>query len=493
MATMRTARVAATAAAAAALTTRHPPSTLPHQGLLYLYHDHRDPPTRLPAPSLPLPPAQPSGRSARLASRFIDRITLRVSGGTGGPGATSFARGPNQAVAPPDGGHGGDGGAVTLVASTGASSLDLPSRSVTAGSGGAGRPARAAGRRGTDAVIEVPLGTAVVAWSAAARRVVPVADLDTPGAAAVVARGGKGGRGNGGRRAPARGGSSSADWGEEGWGRPAAGGMPGDSRTLGLELKVLADVGLVGLPNAGKSTLLGAISRASPRVGAWAFTTLRPTVGVVAAPAGGGSSPREGAAGGDASGGGGSGANRGSGTFRVADIPGLVAGAAADRGLGHAFLRHVERTRLLLYVVDASDRRSGDDGDADRVDGTTPAADWAVLRSELAAYGGGGLASRRCLVVATKMDTPGAAAGVADLAAAVGAGFEVWPVCASAGWGVPPLLARIAAVLEEERQREGGSMDEGGVERGGVGRWTAAELGVDPDAPLDDGNWEGGG
>jgi GTP-binding protein len=236
-----------------------------------------------------------------------------VRGGHGGKGSSSFRREPFTPRGGPDGGDGGRGGSVVLKATTGVSDLSLykqrPRWNAQPGADGAG--SRKTGKGGADVVLEVPVGTVVLDDQG-----VLVADLDRTGADAVVAHGGAGGRGNihfksSTRRAP--------DYAEPGY--------KGDERTLLLDLKLIADVGLVGPPNAGKSSLLSAFTAARPKIADYPFTTLDPELGVAE--------------------------SRG-GRIVIADIPGLIEGAARGAGLGLRFLRHVERTRVLVYVLDGS-------------------------------------------------------------------------------------------------------------------------------------------
>lgn len=245
--------------------------------------------------------------------QFIDSARIVVRGGHGGKGSASFRREPFVPRGGPDGGDGGRGGSVSLKATTAVSDLALfkqrPRWQAESGTDGAG--GRKTGRNGADLTLDVPVGTVVIDSEGGL-----VADLDRVGATAVIAAGGAGGRGNvhfksSTRRAP--------DYAEP--------GLKGDEKHLTLDLKLIADVGLVGPPNAGKSSLLSALTRARPKVADYPFTTLDPELGV---------------------------AETDGGRVVIADIPGLIEGAAQGAGLGQRFLRHVERTKVLVYVLDGS-------------------------------------------------------------------------------------------------------------------------------------------
>src|SRR3954447_7422225 len=277
---------------------------------------------------------------------FADETVVLVKAGKGGDGAVSFRREPYTPRGGPDGGDGGAGGSVVLEVSTGVRDLswlaDHPHQ--RAKNGQPGGKSRSSGSSAQDLVIQVPDGTVIHDERGY------VADLVGEGARAVVARGGRGGRGNAAlasqrNRAP----------------RTGEAGEPGEEHRLELELRIVADVGLVGLPNAGKSTLLSRLSAARPKIADYPFTTLTPNLGVA------GEDER----------------------FVVADIPGLVEGAAEGRGLGHQFLRHITRCRVLLMVVDLT--------------AEAPRADLATVRAELAAYDPA-LAGRPAVVVGTKVD-----------------------------------------------------------------------------------------
>lgn len=278
--------------------------------------------------------------------QFVDEARFVVRGGRGGDGSVSFNREKYKPRGGPDGGRGGDGGSVVLRATEDVSTLEPYAyrKLVRAGRGGHGSGNNRAGQRGEDVTLEVPVGTLVFDEGGL------LADLSESGASFVVARGGEGGRGNASfatstRQAPA--------FRER--------GLPGEEREVRLELRVLSDVGLVGLPNAGKSSLLAALSAARPKVGAYPFTTLVPKLGVV--DESGYRSP-----------------------FVVADIPGLIAGASEGRGLGNRFLRHVARARLLALVLDASEDPEGAEG---------------TLRTELYAAG---LSRKPSVLVLNKID-----------------------------------------------------------------------------------------
>jgi GTPase len=254
--------------------------------------------------------------------QFVDEASFIVRAGRGGDGSVSFNREKYKPRGGPDGGRGGDGGAVILNATEDLSTLEPHAyrNVVKAGRGAHGSSNNRAGERGKDAVLDVPVGTQVFDDEGL------LADLSDPAETFVVASGGEGGRGNGSfatstRQAPA--------FREK--------GLPGEEREIRLELKVLSDVGLVGLPNAGKSSLLRVLSAARPRVGDYPFTTLSPQLGVVDD-------------------------KTYRGRFVVADIPGLISGASEGKGLGNQFLRHVARARLLALVLDASEDPEGAEG-----------------------------------------------------------------------------------------------------------------------------------
>ena len=316
---------------------------------------------------------------------FRDIIDITVQGGKGGDGAMSFLRLKYVPKGGPDGGHGGDGGSVWLEAVDDVTSLDrLVTRQVyRAGSGRQGEGRQRAGHAGEDVVVPVPLGT--VASDVDTGEV--LADLLEVGQRAQVAAGGIGGRGNTAfvsslRRAP----------------RFAEYGTPGERRRLRLELRTIADVGLVGYPNAGKSSLLAAVSNARPKVADYPFTTLSPILGVV---------------------------ELGHRRLTVADVPGIIEDAHLGRGLGLEFLRHLARTRLLTFVVDLAD---------------DPVAQLEALRGELRAYDDD-LLRRPAVVVLNKLDLVGedeAAAG-AELLAEVGR--PTFAISAMTGTGVDELVA----------------------------------------------------
>jgi len=280
---------------------------------------------------------------------FHDRIPITVRSGRGGDGALGFRREKYVPKGGPDGGDGGRGGDVVLVARP--SLRDLSSlrgrRVFSAGRGGHGRGGRRHGADGDSVELAVPVGTQV--WSDDG---VLVADLARPGMRTVVARGGAGGRGNAQFATPTRQAPRFAET-----------GLPGVERALELRLKLVADAALAGLPNAGKSSLLRRISNATPKVADYPFTTLQPVLGTVEAPDGS--------------------------QLTVADVPGLIEGASEGIGLGHEFLAHLERARLLVHVID------GSDGDADER--------FRTIDRELALYGAG-LDERPQVVVLNKAD-----------------------------------------------------------------------------------------
>lgn len=286
---------------------------------------------------------------------YIDRAQIHVEAGKGGAGAISFRREKYVPKGGPDGGDGGHGGSVIVKAIPGELTLlALKYKTIwKAQAGGRGSGRKLHGADGEDVIINVPVGTLV--FDAESNNL--VADLDTEDKTFTVAKGGRGGRGNthfisSTNRAP----------------RIAQPGEPGEIKDLLLEVKTVADVGLVGYPNAGKSTLIKSISAAKPKTAPYPFTTLRPHVGVVEM-----EDYRR---------------------FTVADIPGLIDGASENVGLGHDFLRHIERCRLLCFVLDMAG-----------VDGRDPLTDLDSLRSELAKYDED-LANRPFVIIANKMDLP---------------------------------------------------------------------------------------
>jgi GTPase len=339
---------------------------------------------------------------------FVDEVKINVRGGRGGNGVTSFARQPFEPKGRPDGGDGGHGGQVVLRASHDVATLvdfhHRPHRKADSGKHGEGDLRR--GADGGDEVLLVPIGTVVRDADGTV-----IGDLLTDGAEFTAARGGRGGRGNasfrtGNRRAP----------------RFHEMGEPGQERWITLELKLVADVALVGFPNAGKSSLISRLSAAKPKVAGYPFTTLSPNLGVV----------RVGDDGTD---------------FVVADVPGLVEGASEGKGLGHQFLRHVERAGALLHVLDCASYEQRD-----------PREDLATVTAELAAYeqqvdlpaGLPPLTERPALVWLNKIDADPETAEIItpDLEAA---GWEVLAGSAVTGEGLDALRYRLAALVEQAR------------------------------------------
>jgi len=341
-------------------------------------------------------------------AEFADRALLRIKAGDGGHGCASVHREKFKPLGGPDGGNGGRGGDVVLeVHPSVATLLDFHRRPVRrAGNGKQGSGSNRNGAAGADLVIQVPDGTAVTTEDGEV-----LADLVGAGTRFVAAEGGRGGLGNAAlasarRKAPGF----------------ALRGEPGAGLSLVLELKTVADAGLVGFPNAGKSSLIGAMSAARPKVGDYPFTTLTPHLGVVEA---------------------------GDIQFVAADVPGLIPGASQGKGLGLDFLRHVERCAVLVHVLDcAAPEMSGDPG-------RNPVADFDVIEAELAAYEdvtGADLRGRPRIVALNKVDLP-AARAVAGHAAEVLArrGLTVCQVSAATREGLRELAFAIAAVVAEVR------------------------------------------
>ncbi|MGI6587496.1 MAG: GTPase ObgE [Peptococcia bacterium] len=327
---------------------------------------------------------------------FYDYTKIYVKGGDGGKGMISFRREKYVPAGGPSGGDGGKGGSVILEAEEGLRTLaDFRfQRHFKAERGENGKAKNMHGADGADLLIKVPVGTVI--RLAETKEV--IADLASDGQQFVVARGGRGGKGNARfvssvNRAPRI--AENGDLGEEKW--------------LELELKLLADVGLIGFPNVGKSTIIAHVSAAKPKIANYHFTTINPNLGVVSLEAGN--------------------------NFVLVDIPGLVEGASEGVGLGHRFLRHVERTRLLLHVLDIAGS-----------EGRDPLQDFVVISHELEKYNPY-LKTRPQIIVANKMDLSGAEENLARLKKELDMEYEIYPVSAVTGKGLKELMFRVGELL----------------------------------------------
>ena len=328
---------------------------------------------------------------------FVDEVTLEVAAGDGGKGAIAFRREKFVPLGGPSGGDGGRGGSVVLVAHDRFSTLfDLRYRRIVrAERGEDGRGKDQFGKAGKDIQIQVPVGTQVYDQESDAL----LADLRESGTEFVIAQGGKGGRGNikfatPHDRAPRR----------------AQPGIPGERKKIRLSLKLLADIGIVGFPNVGKSTFIATVSRARPKVADYPFTTLVPNLGVVSL-----------------------GVDR---TFVIADIPGIIEGASEGAGLGLRFLKHVERTEVLLHMLSV-------DPDPER----DPVADFDALMVELGRFDAS-LLERPMLVAVSKCDLPGAREAYEEVRTALEPkGFQVFAISSATNDGLTPLLEALEAIL----------------------------------------------
>ena len=329
---------------------------------------------------------------------FVDELVMTARAGRGGDGCISFLRDKNTIKGGPDGGDGGNGGDVVLLPTTHVNTLyRLPGRGVFGADNGVqGGPKICTGKGAEDLIIEVPIGTQVLD----ADRGNVLVDLGTPDEPWVLVRGGFGGRGNVHYasaivRTP----------------RKAELGRPGEERKVRLSLKMIADVGLLGLPNAGKSTLLSTVTKARPKIADYPFTTLEPMLGIAQGP--------------------------GEATFVIADIPGLIEGASAGKGLGDKFLKHIERTRLLLHLVDCSALPLDEPENA-----------YEMLRKEVAQYSAD-LADRPVIVVATKVEDEECRQRAQQLATKIQ--LPVLPISSATGQGLRELTGAIWSMLSAVR------------------------------------------
>jgi len=343
---------------------------------------------------------------------FVDRVTIDVQGGRGGNGCVSFRREKFVPRGGPDGGDGGHGGSIYIVASANLNTLlnYRFQKIFEADRGANGEGSRRTGRSGADIELKVPVGT-VVYERAPEGELLQLADLTATGARVLIAKGGNGGWGNAQfvsstNRAPRR----------------TQPGLPGEERDLRLHLKLLADVGLVGFPNAGKSTLISRISAAKPKIADYPFTTLTPNLGVVSL--------------------------SGDRTFVVADVPGLIEGAHTGHGLGHRFLSPLERTKVLVHLVDMSSATGRD-----------PADDFDVISRELELFPGRDatgerLADKPVLVAANKMDALDEPNRLVRLERHLqSAGVPLYPVSAATGQGLDALLEAVWREVARAREQ----------------------------------------
>jgi len=328
--------------------------------------------------------------------KFIDEATVTVQSGNGGRGCVSFRREKFIPLGGPDGGDGGDGGSVIFVASLRKRTLYhfRYQKVFKAQNGGYGQGKQKTGKKGDNVVIEIPPGTLVT--DVGTQEVIK--DFVEPGDTLVIAKGGRGGQGNlrfktSTNRAP----------------RFAQPGESGQTLILNLELKLLADVGIVGLPNAGKSTLISVISSAKPKIAEYPFTTITPNLGVV--------KPGQGE------------------PFVVADIPGLIEGAHTGIGLGIQFLKHIERTRILVHLIDAA-----------AIDPAAPLHAYDIINTELLKYSQL-LAEKPQIVVLNKLDVPGAEVGAQRFRDAL-KDKPVLSVSAATRHGIDTLLSQIVLMLD---------------------------------------------
>jgi GTP-binding protein len=339
---------------------------------------------------------------------FVDEAKILVKAGNGGNGCVAFRREKFVPRGGPSGGDGGHGGSIYLEANPNDNTLlrYRYNREFKADRGRHGEGSNCTGHSGADMLLQVPVGTLVFDEQTGET----IADLATPGQRVLAAQGGRGGRGNQHFAKP---------WHQAP--REHEEGHPGEERHLRLELKLLADVGLVGFPNAGKSTLISVISAARPKIANYPFTTLEPNLGVVNADGGTGQAGRE--------------LGR---TFVVADLPGLIEGAHEGAGLGIRFLRHVERTRLLVHLIDTSDASSAD-----------PIHAFEVIAGELHAFSET-LTGKPMIVVATKLDATPDRTRLEALRAFCGERtLEFHAISAATGEGVRELVRSIADALDK--------------------------------------------
>ncbi len=331
---------------------------------------------------------------------FVDQAEIYVRGGKGGDGCVSFRREKYIPKGGPDGGDGGDGGSVFAVATPGVDTLlDFVGRHHwVSGNGQPGMGKNMSGRNGDDLVLELPSGTLIHDRDTG----ILIKDLSNPYERVCVAEGGKGGRGN---TRFARATHQTP--------REFEPGTPAQERWLRLELKLIADVGIVGLPNAGKSTLISRVSKARPKIADYPFTTLEPNLGIAELP--------------------------GHRRLVLADLPGLIEGAHKGAGLGDAFLKHIERTRVILHLVDVGSEHAS----------KAPADAYATIRAELASYSRD-LAEKSELVAGNKIDLTGGESDVTSFADAIGK--KVLPVSGVSGKGVDALVEALWQLVNESKE-----------------------------------------
>lgn len=327
---------------------------------------------------------------------FVDRVKIKVKGGNGGNGIVSMRREKFVPLGGPDGGSGGNGGNVILKADSNKSTLlDLRyNKQIFAEHGGSGKTKKMSGKTGADQVLSVPVGTVVKDEEGSI-----IADLNEHGQEVIVARGGRGGKGNWAfmsNKYPA------PDFAQQ--------GEIAEVIEIEIELKLLADVGLVGFPSVGKSTFLSVVTKAKPEIAAYPFTTITPNLGVV--------SSKDGR------------------SFTIADLPGLIEGASQGKGLGHQFLRHIERTRVIVHMLDMGNETGRD-----------PVEDYEIINNELNSYQYD-LLLRPQVVVANKMDMPGAKENLERFRKAY-PDLEVFETTTIFQEGVDLVLYKVADLLED--------------------------------------------